>query len=113
MSVPQEPEPTATVRESVESVRMRRAPKYGVFLVLGALAGILVAMILTFAFTGTSDTSPNTGAHYSNVQVFGFVALVCAPIGMVLGAVVALILDRLLRRRAREVRVDHKRVHFD
>ena len=54
---------------------MRRAPKISVFLILGAALGVLVAMILTFAFNGTAEVSPNTGVEYTQGQVFGFLVL--------------------------------------
>ena len=106
-------EPVARVEDRIESVRVRRAPKISVFLVLGAGLGILVALILTFAFDGSGDKSPNTGLIYSQGQVFGFLALICVAAGVVLGAVVALILDRRSSRRAREVQADHSSVHTD
>ncbi len=96
-------EPAARVEDRIESVRVRRAPKISVFLVLGAALGIIVALILTFAFDGSGDTSPNTGLVYSQGQVFGFLALICVTVGVVLGAVVALVLDRRSSRHTRDV----------
>ncbi len=97
------------ITERVESARVRRVPKYSVFLLLGAAAGIIAALALTF---GISDdgVSARTGLQYSAGQVFGFVALGAIPLGMALGGVVALILDRSARRRSREVRILHERV---
>jgi hypothetical protein len=96
--------------EEVQTLRVRRAPKYGVFLVLGAALGVVAAMILTFAFSGTDQVSPNTGIEYSPLQVFGFIVLICVPVGLAIGGIVALIFDRTVGRRTREVRVDHERV---
>ncbi|WP_438354589.1 potassium transporter Trk [Microbacterium sp. CJ88] len=103
-----EPEdaPHPVVDDQVVTVRVRRAPKFAVFLVLGAALGLLVALILTFAFHGTDDKSPNTGLVYTSMQVFGFVALVCIAAGVLLGGAVALILDRTVGRRTREVAAD-------
>ncbi|QLD11739.1 potassium transporter Trk [Microbacterium oleivorans] len=97
------------ITERVESARVRRVPKYSVFLLLGAAAGIIAALALTF---GVSDdgVSVSTGLEYSAGQVFGFIALGAIPLGMALGGVVALILDRSARRRSREVRIVHERV---
>jgi len=100
-------------RDHIETVRVRRAPKISVFLLLGAALGVLVAMILTFAFNGTSEASPNTGLEYSQGQVFGFLVLICAPIGIALGGILALILDRRSRKHTHEVAVDHESVHVD
>ncbi|MDE0545099.1 potassium transporter Trk [Microbacterium sp. C7(2022)] len=96
--------------DRIETVQVRRAPKMSVFLLLGAALGIVVAMILTFAFDGTADPSPNTGFEYSQGQVFGFVALICAPIGVALGGMVAVILDRRSSKRARSIQIDHDTV---
>jgi hypothetical protein len=105
--------PTASITDEVVTVRVRRSPKYGVFLLLGAALGILVAMILTFAFDGSALPSPNTNVEYTQLQVFGFVALICIPIGVALGGVVALVLDRIVGRRTRSLRMDHETVHFE
>ena len=101
------------VEDHIETVRVRRAPKFSVFLLVGAAVGVIAAMILTFGFDGSSDISPNTGLVYSQGQVFGFLLLVCVPVGLALGAVVALILDRRSRRRTRDVVVDHESVQTD
>lgn len=94
----------------VETARVRRVPKYGVFIALGAVLGVIAALILTFAFDGTVGISENTGLEYSAGQVFGFVLLGCIPVGIALAALVALLLDRLARRKTREVRIVHDRV---
>ena len=63
---------------------------------------MLVALILTFAFSGTDGMSPNTGLVYSQGQVFGFLVLICIAAGLALGRTVALILDRRSSRRRRK-----------
>ena len=107
------PDTESVVEDHIETVRVRRAPKYSVFLIAGAGLGILVAMILTFAFNGSGDVSPNTGLIYSSTQVFGFLALVCITVGVAIGGVVALILDRALARRTRDVVVDRERIRIE
>ncbi|WP_260837445.1 potassium transporter Trk [Microbacterium sp. SLBN-146] len=116
--VPQEPESAASgspsqphVSDRIEVVQVRRAPKFSVFLALGAALGLVVAMILTFAFQGTTDESPNTGLIYTQGQVFGFLALICIPVGLALAGTVAVILDRRSSRHMRDVTVDHESVH--
>lgn len=96
-----------------ERAQVRRAPKISVFLVLGAAVGILAAMILTFVFDGTDEASRNTGFEYSSLQVFGFLALIGIALGMVLGGLIALLIDRRSRRRTREVTVEHETVTPD
>lgn len=89
---------------------MRRSPKYAVFLTVGAALGLIVAMILTLAFDGTGQESPNTGLVYSQGQVFGFLLLIFVAVGLALGGAVALILDRVYAARARTYTVDHERI---
>jgi uncharacterized membrane protein len=109
-----EPTPLSrvTVEDHFETVTVRRAPRHGVFLILGAVVGVIVAAILTFAFQGTQQPSA-AGVQYSTMQVFGFLALACAAIGLLLGGVVALILDRTMGRRSRRLRVDREHVRVD
>jgi hypothetical protein len=98
------------VEDHIETATVRRAPKYSVFLVAGAALGILVALILTFAFNGTDEPSIE-GVVYSPGQVFGFLALIGIAVGMALGGILALILDRTMARRARRVMVDRETIH--
>lgn len=107
-----DPRQVPSVRDEIQTVRVRRAPRYGVFLLLGALLGVLAALILTFSFSGNAEASPFTGARYSDLQVFGFVLLACIPTGLAVGGAVALVLDRVVGRRGRDVRVDHESVQL-
>lgn len=102
-------QPREVVHDRVETVQVRRSPKYGVFLALGAALGVLVAMILTFAFDGNALPAPN-GAVYTDGQVFGFLALGGIALGLAVGALVAIILDKVVGRRTREVEVTHETV---
>ena len=97
---------TSAPEHHLETVQLRRSPRYGVFLAAGAALGILVALILTFAFHGTDQASASTGVEYSSSQVFGFLCLFGIPLGLALGGAVALLLDRTVGRRTRDVRVD-------
>ncbi|BDV29462.1 potassium transporter Trk [Microbacterium terricola] len=99
--------------QNSETVRVRRAPKLSVFLLLGAALGLVVAMILTFAFDGTEAASPGTGMQYSTLQVFGFLALYCVPAGLAVMGLLAVWLDRRAARHTREVVVQHDRIHID
>lgn len=110
---PQLPEtPRIVVGDQIETVRVRRAPKYGVFLVFGAALGVLVALILTFAFSGTDGPSAS-GVQYSQGQVFGFLALIGIAVGLALGGIVALVFDRVLGKRSRAVTVDHESARLE
>jgi chromate transport protein ChrA len=97
----------------IEPAHVRRSPRYGVFLTLGAVVGAVIALVLTLVFDGTQDRSDVTGVVYSAAQVFGFLALFCVPIGLALSGLVALLLDRAASRHVREVRIDHERGTLD
>ncbi|MFT4219018.1 MAG: potassium transporter Trk [Microbacterium sp.] len=102
-------ESVEVVSDEIVGARVRRSPRYSVFLVLGAALGVFVAMILTFAFDGNAHTAAN-GAVYSDGQVFGFLALVGVATGLLVGGLVAVVLDRLVGRRTTAVDVDHEHV---
>ncbi|MGF2949164.1 potassium transporter Trk [Microbacterium alcoholitolerans] len=93
--------------QTVEAT-IRPVPRYGVFIGLGVVLGIIAAGILT-AF-GSYEPSPTLSVVYPPGQVFGFALLWTVPIGIALGGGVALILERLARKRARIVRVEHERI---
>ena len=79
------------------TVRIRRAPKFSVFLVLGALLGIFVVLVVTASF----PIDPKVGF----ASIFGYFAIYGLVAGVLLGAIVALIFDRVLRRGAKIVAV--------
>ena len=81
-------------------VRIRRAPKLGIFLLLGAVVGALVTLILTSLF----PADPAIGFAAS----FGYFLLFGAPAGAALGAVIGLIIDRVSIARARTVTVERE-----
>ena len=74
-------------------VTIRRAPKISVFLILGGALGAIATLILTML----QPADPNVGYP----ALFGYFLLYGLPAGVALGAVVALILDRISRSRAR------------
>lgn len=101
-SDPQDSEPTR------ERVTVRRAPKIWGFLALGAIVGVIAALVLTVAFR-PADGGPTVtedGTAFGLTQVFGFLLVCLVPIGAALGALVAIVLDRVLARKAVEVDVD-------
>lgn len=92
--------------EIVEA-RVRRSPRYSRFLVVGAVIGVVVAAILAFGVERVD--MPQVGeAVFSDGQVFGFLSLIGIATGLLLGGTVALILDRIVGRTTRTVRVDHE-----
>jgi hypothetical protein len=81
-------------------VKIRRAPKLGVFLLIGAVLGALVTLILTSLF----PADPAIGFAAS----FGYFLLFGAPAGAALGALVGLVIDRISVARARTVTMEHE-----
>lgn len=79
--------------DNTKDVRIRRAPKIGAFLVVGGLIGMLTTLVLTSLF----PSDPNVGF----IALFAYFCLFGIPAGVVLGALIALILDRISRRRTR------------
>jgi hypothetical protein len=79
-------------------VRVRRSPKIGVFLGIGAVAGALVALI-----AGTVAPQDSTTPRE---QAIGYLLLILAPLGAILAGAVALVLDRIADRRARTVEAE-------
>jgi hypothetical protein len=88
--------------EVTGEARIRRAPRIGRFLFLGAAVGLIGTLILTSLY----PADPNVGF----AALFGYFALYGVPIGVALGAVLALVLDRLSVRRARTVTVERERI---
>lgn len=79
-------------------ITVRRAPRFVPFMVLGGVIGIIIAAFVAYGLPG--DPSFDAGA------VFGFFLTTFAAAGVLLGAVVALILDRLSVRRAKRAVVE-------
>ncbi len=86
-------------------VRLRRAPKLGVFLLVGAAIGAIVTLILTSLF----PADPAIGF----AATFGYFLLFGAPAGAALGALVGLVIDRISIARARTVTVEREVVEGD
>jgi hypothetical protein len=91
------PDPTRPGESAETEVRIRRAPRLGVFVGLGAVLGVLATLILTSAFPDE--------AKIGFSALFGYFAVIGVPTGMALGAAVGIVLDRVSTRRARTVRV--------
>ncbi|MGO1739933.1 MAG: hypothetical protein ACTHYM_13155 [Actinomycetaceae bacterium] len=93
---------------------VRRAPRYGRFIWVGFLLGLL-ASILLVVFTDGESFSDQYGEQVGGNQFFtdrlsdsnaiGLLVVTLGPAGMILGAFVAYLLDRRsLRRRERATR---------
>lgn len=78
---------------SETEVTIRRAPKIAVFLILGGALGAIVTLVLTML----RPADPNVGYP----ALLGYFLLYGLPAGVLLGAIVALVLDLVSRRTAR------------
>lgn len=74
------------LRDVAEPAVVRRAPRYRAFVLAGALVGVLVAVVLVLVVPG--DQALGRG------PVLVFVALTAVAVTALLGAVVAVLVDR-------------------
>lgn len=86
-----------TMQETPEQaqVTIRRAPKIPVFLVLGALVGLLGTLVVT----ALQPADPTIGF----AALFGYFCVYGVPFGIVIGGVIAVLLDWVSIRRAKTV----------
>jgi hypothetical protein len=83
---------------STEDVRVRRAPKYSTFIILGGALGAVVTLVLTML----QPADPSVGYP----ALFGYFLLYGVPAGVAVGAIVALVIDRISIRRAKLVHAE-------
>lgn len=88
-----EPEAWATT----DRVRVRRAPKYPVFIFGGIIVGIIVTFIAVALAPGRNDDDTPF------LQAFGYFVLYGIAIGACVGSAVAVLADWVSGRRARDV----------
>ena len=89
-------------KQTTEEVTVRRAPKIPAFIFAGAVLGTVVTLVLTSLFP--VDPAVGFGALFAYFALYGITG------GIVLGAVVGIILDRLSSRRAATVTVETETV---
>lgn len=101
------PDPVRDVQE----VRVRRAPKLPVFLILGLVLGavIMALVVLILDATGAFPIDPAVGAG----PTVGYFALWGAVGGLLLGALIGILADVVSQRRARVVAVERAVVAAD
>jgi hypothetical protein len=75
-----------------QDVRIRRAPKYLPFLLLGGVIGFIVALIIGFSIPADQLTAQ---------PIQGYLVVFLTGIGVGLGIVTALIIDRISSARAK------------
>ena len=97
------PDPHEPSRSTVQTeVTVRRIPRYSRFLIIGAGLGTVATFIVTASFP--SDPTVGFGALFGYFLIFG------VPAGVVLGALIAIVLDAGLKRRARTALAEHTTV---
>lgn len=104
MSSPSAPRPhdassvaSPSAQHAPQQLMLRRAPKLSVFLIGGALLGVLAALILDTALEPPSD--PN----FVEESALGFFMVILAIPGLALGALLWLWIDRRSRKKVRTV----------
>jgi len=85
----------------VDQVTVRRAPKYPAFMIVGGGIGAIVTFILTALYP--VDPLVGFGPTFAYFCLFG------VPLGVVIGAVLAIILDRRSTKRSRTASVEVER----
>ncbi|MFC4223956.1 MFS transporter [Lysinibacter cavernae] len=83
--------PETTVQTVEEQVVLQRSVRYPRLMITGLVVGAVLGAIVTLFFPVSDD--------YTIWQVMGFIALVGATLGLALGAVLALILDKIVSRK--------------
>lgn len=82
-----------------QKVTVRRAPKLVSFLATGFILGVIVAAIVSYGM----PTDPAVGAG----ATFGFFAIMFSLVGMAVGAIVGLVIDRSTKSHPATAVVTH------
>ena len=81
-----------------DQMSIRRAPKFPAFMIVGGGVGAIV----TLALTGLFPVDPSVGFG----ALFGYLSLFGISGGVLLGALLAIVLDRRATKRAKTVSVE-------
>jgi len=68
------------------TVKVGRSPRFARFLITGGIIGLLIGILLSLV--GHPD------ARYDTSAALGFLGLVCAALGVLVGGAIAVLLDR-------------------
>jgi len=90
------------VSQEPTDVRVRRAPKFGRFAIIGGALGALGTFIATNLFP--PDPAIGFWALFAYFSLYGVTA------GVALGLVLALVLDRILGKRARAATAEREQI---
>ena len=89
--------PAPNAVSSADEVSIRRAPKFGVFILGGAVLGFLATLVVITA-TMNIDRGDQQDASFGTLV--GYFSLWGVTLGALVGAIAAVVLDRVLARRA-------------
>jgi hypothetical protein len=89
-----------TPKPQTDEVRIRRAPKIPAFMIAGGALGAIASLILTSLFP--VDPAVGFGPLVAYVSLFGITA------GVLIGALIALVADRVSTRRSRTIVVERE-----
>lgn len=84
--------------KKTEDLNIRRAPKFLPFLILGAVLGIIAAIVVNAVAGGNSDT-----------PILGYLMVYFGVIGIALSLTTSLVIDLVLRRKSRVVKAERSR----
>ncbi|TWP38956.1 hypothetical protein [Leekyejoonella antrihumi] len=91
--MPDERRPKETARDTlVPRRRVRRAPNLVAFLLTGGVIGVIVGAVI--AAVGADSATSN----YSHSTSIGFFAVIFGALGVLVAAVVALIIEKVMTR---------------
>jgi hypothetical protein len=105
--------PAPSESASSREISIRRAPKFGVFIVGGGVLGLLATMIVVIATmdldrgAGATNDGATTSADVGFWGLVGYFGLYGVTAGLVVGALVAVILDWRLSKRAARLTAEH------
>lgn len=113
-----QPDPTpehegaAAPRETrrTQDMQVRRSPRYGVFMAIGALLAMLAAWWLSTSMPPAVDAA---GQRVDTTPVIGLMLVVGFVAGGALGGLVAVLVDRALAKRLHSVSAEHVDVGDD
>lgn len=89
-------------------VVVHSSPRYGRFLGIGIVLGLLAAGLLTFVASLTDAPGGPLSTGVSGVlRVFGVYAAVCVGVGLLIMGVLAIVLGRVSAKHSRSARAEH------
>lgn len=103
-----DPDDEHVVDHEVRAVVVHSSPRYGRFLMIGVVLGVIAGVLLTIIAALTDDPGgPLSSGSGGVLRVFALYAAACIAVGLVVMGVLAMALDRRSLARARAARAEH------